>query len=93
MQIDHVGAPVYADGVHLDVYFKLSKSEVDTLSDPLTQAAISSALTATGAGAPAVPFVLAKIDQIKEHSGSGGCSIKMTVVNGSYLKEFLTDPI
>ncbi|MFM0420047.1 hypothetical protein [Paraburkholderia aromaticivorans] len=93
MQIDKVDANAYGDGIHLDVYFKLTRSEVDTLSSPTTQAAISAALTATAAGAPAIPFVLARIDQIKEHNGPNGCSIKMTVVNSSELREFLTDAI
>jgi hypothetical protein len=93
MQIDKVQGNMYGNGLHLDVYFKLTRTEVDTLTDPAVEAYIVAQLTASGQGAVAVPFVVQRFDQIKANNGPNGCSIKMTVVNGTDLQEFLTDPI
>ncbi|RJG12911.1 hypothetical protein D3879_06420 [Pseudomonas cavernicola] len=100
MNITKFGPPEF-HGIDLDcdVYFTLNKPEVDTLSNPVTQAAIVAEL-APGAppfGAIAAALILNYINLMKERAGPNGVSVKSTIRQGAgalmQMKEFIAEPI
>ena len=100
MEIDKFGPPeIRGVDTDFDIYFRLNKSEADTISNPATQAAIAAALTAAGGpyGAAAAGLIGGYISVIAEHRGASGCSVKLTVRNGlggvMQMKEFIAEPI
>ncbi|MFP3614774.1 hypothetical protein SB778_32335 [Paraburkholderia sp. SIMBA_050] len=96
MDIDKFGPPeIRGIDTDFDIYFRLNKSEADTISSPATQAAIAAALTAAGGpyGTAAAGLISGYFAQIAAHVGSNGCSVKLTVRNGLQMKEFIAEPI
>lgn len=100
MEITRFGPPE-ARGIDLDcdIYFTLNRPEVDTLSSPITQAAIV-AMLAPGAppfGAIAAVLVLNYISIMKDRAGPSGVSVKCTIRQGAgfvtQMKEFIAEPI
>lgn len=100
MIIDKFGPPEWR-GVDLDcdVYFRLNKSEADTISNSATQAAIGAVLTAAHPvfGPPAAALLLNYLAVIAANKGPNGCSVKMTIRAGGgivmQMKEFIAEPI
>ncbi|MEW7855397.1 hypothetical protein AB2M95_05775 [Pseudomonas chlororaphis] len=100
MNISKFGPPeINGPNLDCDIYFTLNKPEVDGLSSPTTQAAITAVL-APGAppfGAIAAAIILSYIDTMKQKSGPNGVSVKCTVrqVGGvaPQMKEFIAEPL
>jgi hypothetical protein len=99
MDITKFGPPeIRGIDVDCDIYFTLDSAEVDGLSDPVTAAAILSAMTplAPPFGAIAAAMILAYIDTMKQHSSEKGVSVKCTIRQGAaglmQMKEFIAQP-
>jgi hypothetical protein len=95
MDIDKFGPPeIRGVDTDFDIYFRLNKSEADTISNPTTQTAIAAALTAGGPwGAIAAGLLSGYLGQIAANRGPHGCSVKLTVRNQVVLSEFIAQPI
>jgi hypothetical protein len=98
MNITKAGPPEF-HGIDLDTdfYFTLNNPEVETLSDPVTQAVIAAQLTplAPPFGAVAAILVLNYIQLMQTNAGLNGVSVKCTVRQGAAteMSEFIAQPI
>ncbi len=96
MQFDKCGPPeVRGVDTDFDIYFRLTKTEADTISDPGTQAAIVTLLVTYGGpfGGIAGPLFHNYVNQIVANRGPNGCSVKLTTRNGTQMSYFIAEPI
>lgn len=99
MNIDKFGPPeIRGIDTDFDIYFRLNKSEADTIAKPEMQAAIALALTTAGPfGAAAAGLLSGYITIMGNRTGPNGCSVKLTIRNGAgglmQMKEFIAEPM
>jgi hypothetical protein len=100
MEIDKFGGPeIRGVDTDFDIYFRLNKSEADTITNPATQAVVAAALTEAGGpfGAAAAGLISGYISVMAANIGPNGCSVKLTIRQGlgglMQMKEFIAEPI
>jgi hypothetical protein len=75
-------------GLHVDYLCTLDPQEVATLSHPTTRSTIAAAAATVN---PIVAvYIDQRIQQIQNGANANGALIKATIVNGNYLREFIS---